>query len=157
MAQGADLVWETLSEADRQTLADKLFLPAARDVILPHRMGVHNIQNWKNSAVGLTGFLLGDDALIRAAIDDPDRGYRTQMARGVQEDGVWYEGAWGYHFYTLSALWPLVEAARNCGTDLYGEPLKKCLKRPSAWPYPTACCRHSTTVRKPASPTTSTN
>jgi hypothetical protein len=46
MAQGADLVWETLSEADRQTLADKLFLPAARDVILPHRMGVHNIQNW---------------------------------------------------------------------------------------------------------------
>jgi hypothetical protein len=31
--------------------------------------------------VGLTGFLLGDDALIRAAIDDPDRGYRTQMAQ----------------------------------------------------------------------------
>jgi hypothetical protein len=129
VAQGADLVWDTLSGADRETLAQKLFLPAAREVILPHRMGVHNIQNWKNSAVGLTGFLLGDDALIRAAIDDPTRGYRTQ-AKGVQDDGVWFEGAWGYHFYTLHALWPLLEAARNCGIDLYGEPLKKMLEAP---------------------------
>ena len=70
-------------------------------------MGIHNIQNWKNSAVGLTGFLLGDRALINAAIDDPDRGYRMQMSKGVQGDGVWHEGAWGYHFYTISAVWPL--------------------------------------------------
>lgn len=130
MAQGADLVWDTLSDADRAAISEKLFLPAARDVILPHKMGIHNIQCWKNSAVGLTGFLLGDDALIRAAIDDPDRGYRVQMSKGVQGDGVWYEGAWGYHFYTLSALWPLVEAARNAGVDLYGEPLKKMFEAP---------------------------
>jgi hypothetical protein len=130
MAQGADLVWDTLSDADRETIASKLFLPAARDVILPHRMGVHNIQNWKNSAVGLTGLLLGDDALIRAAIDDPDRGYRAQMARGVQADGVWFEGAWGYHFYTLDAVWALVEAARNCGIDLYGDPLRRMFEAP---------------------------
>jgi hypothetical protein len=130
MAQGADLIWDTLSEADRQTLADKLFLPAARDVILPHKMGVHNIQCWKNSAVGLAGFLLGDNSLLQAAIDDPERGYRTQMAKGVQGDGVWFEGAWGYHFYTLSALWPLTEAARNSGIDLYGEPLRKMFLAP---------------------------
>ena len=129
-AQGADLIWDTLSEADRTTLADKLFLPAARDVILPHRMGIHNIQNWKNSAVGLTGLLLGDSALTRAAIDDPDRGYRVQMAKGVQSDGVWFEGSWGYHDYTLSAVWALVEAARNCDLDLYGEPLKKMFEAP---------------------------
>ena len=130
MAQGADLVWDTLSEEDRRVLAEKLFLPAARDTILQHRMGIHNIQNWKNSAVGLTGLLLGDDALVRAAIDDADRGYRAQMARGVQPDGAWFEGAWGYHFYTLSAVWPLTEAARNCGIDLYGEPLRKMFLAP---------------------------
>jgi oligo-alginate lyase len=130
VAQGADLIWDTLSEADRQTLAEKLFLPAARDVILPHQMGIHNIQCWKNSAVGLAGFLLGDQALIDAAIDNPDRGYRAQMAKGVQGDGAWFEGAWGYHFYTLSALWPLAEAARNNGIDLYGEPLKKMFEAP---------------------------
>jgi hypothetical protein len=136
MAQGADLIWDALSEADRRLLADKLFLPAARDVILPHKMGVHNIQCWKNSAVGLTGFLLGDDALIAAAIDDPDRGYRTQMAKGVQGDGVWFEGAWGYHFYTLNALWPLTEAARNSGIDLYGMPLRKMFFAPISLAMP---------------------
>jgi hypothetical protein len=30
----------------------------------------------------------------------------------------------------LSEVWPLVEAARNCGTDLYGEPLKKMFEAP---------------------------
>ena len=53
VAQGADLIWDTLSEDDRRAATDKLFLPAAREVILPHRMGIHNIQCWKNSAVGL--------------------------------------------------------------------------------------------------------
>ena len=130
VTQGADLIWDTLTEADRRTLADKLFLPAARDVILPHKLGVHNIQCWKNSAVGVVGFLLGDTKLISAAIDDPIRGYRTQMAKGVQADGVWYEGAWGYHFFTLSAIWPLTEAARNCHINLYGEPLKKMFEAP---------------------------
>jgi hypothetical protein len=129
-AQGADLIWDTLSEADRQTLSGKLFLPAARDVILPHHMPIHNIQCWKNSAVGLAGFLLGDRALIDAAIDDPDRGYRMQMAKGVQSDGVWIEGAWGYQYYTMEAVWPLAEAARNCGIDLYGEPYKKLFESP---------------------------
>ena len=130
VAQGADLIWDTLSDADRRTITDKLLLPAARDVILAHKLPVHNIQCWKNSAVGLTGLLLGDTALISAAIDDPDRGYRVQMAKGVQADGAWYEGAWGYHFYTMSAVWPLVEAARNSGIDLYGEPFKKMFAAP---------------------------
>ena len=52
------------------------------------------------------------------------------MAKGVQGDGVWFEGAWGYHLYTLNALWPLTEAARNSGIDLYGEPLKKMFEAP---------------------------
>ena len=129
-AQGADLIWDTLSESDRQALADKLFLPAARDVIVPHRFNIPNIQCWENSGIGLTGLLLGDSALIHTAIDDPKYGYRMQMAKGVQSDGVWIEGAWGYQYYAMTALWPLTEAARNCGIDLYGEPYKKLFESP---------------------------
>ena len=130
VAQGADLIWGALSEADRQTIATKLLLPAARDVILPHKLPVHNIQCWKNSAVGLVGFLLKDKALISAAIDDPAQGYRNQLAKGVLADGPWWEGAWGYHFYTMSALWPLTEAARNNGIDLYGPEFRKMFDAP---------------------------
>jgi len=136
MAQGADLIWETLTDAERETLAQKLFLPAAKEVILPHKMGVHNIQCWKNSAVGLVGFLLGDKQLIWEAIENPERGYWTQMRKGVSEDGVWWEGAWGYHFYTLSALWHLTEAARNCGINLYGDELKRMFDAPFKFMMP---------------------
>ncbi len=117
-AQAADLIWTTLAEADRKTLADHLFLPAARDVILPHKMGIHNIQCWKNSGVGLAGILLGDNALIDAAIDDPARGIRSQLAKGIIDDGAWEEGAWGYHFYTMSAIYPLALAIRNTNRDV---------------------------------------
>ena len=130
VVQGADLVWADLSQSDRDTIANRLLLPAARDVILPHKLGIHNIQCWKNSAVGLVGFLLGDEKLIAEAIDEPTRGYRAQMAEGVTSDGSWYEGAWGYHFYTLRGTWPLTEAARNCGLDLYGPPIRSMFDAP---------------------------
>jgi hypothetical protein len=136
VCQGADLVWDALPEDDRAAVASKLLLPAAKEVILPHKMGVHNIQCWKNSAVGLAGFLLGDEALIRAAIYDSDRGYWTQVRKGVLADGTWWEGAWGYHFYTVSAIWPLTEAARNCGIDLYGPEYRRMVEAPLALAMP---------------------
>jgi hypothetical protein len=117
MCQGADLIWETLTDAEREQAAKGLFRPAA-EVILQHRMGIHNIQCWKNSAVGLVGLLLADPALVADAITSP-HGFREQVAQGVSADGQWYEGAWGYHFYTVSALIPLLEAGERCGLGLY--------------------------------------
>ena len=134
--QGADLVWKMLNENDRKSIAQKLLLPAVREVILPHKMGIHNIQCWKNSAVGLVGCLLGDTELISEAIYHPERGYQMQMQKGVLPDGIWWEGAWGYHFYTLSALWSLTEAARNCGINLYGEELKSMFDAPLRFAMP---------------------
>lgn len=136
LCQGADLLWDALSQADREAIAQRLLLPATKEVILPHRIGVHNIQCWKNSAVGLVGFLLGDEDLIAEAIRNPDRGYGRQMREGVLSDGIWWEGAWGYHFYTLSALWGLTEAARNCGIDLYGPELKGMFDAPLKFAMP---------------------
>ncbi|HWQ53073.1 MAG TPA: heparinase II/III family protein, partial [Bryobacteraceae bacterium] len=76
---------------------------------------------WKNSAVGLAGFSIGNPDLVSEAIDDSDRGFSAQIARGVTDDGLWFEGSLGYHRYTMDALWPLAEAARLAGTDLYTE------------------------------------
>ena len=136
MCQGADLIWDSLSEQDRKILADKLFLPAVREVILPHKLGIHNIQCWKNSAVGLVGLLLDDEELIKAAIYDPERGYFVQMAKGVTADGQWWEGSWGYHFYTMWALWPLAEAATNCGINLYVPEFRRMFDAPLKFAMP---------------------
>jgi hypothetical protein len=128
MAQGADAVWETFAPTEIESLKTKLFYPAA-EVIRQHGMKIHNIQCWKNSAVGLVGLLFGDATLVADAIDS-EHGYQAQMAQGVNADGAWYEGAWGYHFYTMDAVRPLTEAAFRCNIDLYGDAYKKMFLAP---------------------------
>ncbi len=117
VAQGADLVWDDLSEADRRTIETGLLRPAA-EVIRQQKLGIHNIQCWKNSAVGLVGLLLDDSELIADAVTS-NHGFKAQMAQGVTGSGMWYEGAWGYHWYTVAACLPLVEAGARCGLRLY--------------------------------------
>jgi hypothetical protein len=121
MVQGMDLIWPILSEQDREIIETKLLRPCLDQVILPRRLGIHNIQCRHNSAIGLVGFLLGDPKLVSIAIDDPANGFRRQLEKGVMPDGMWIEGSSGYHFFTIAGLWPLAEAARNCGVDLYSE------------------------------------
>lgn len=131
MLQGADFVWDAMSAAEREAVERKLIRPALDETIRNpgSKPTIHNIQCHRNSTVGLAGFLLGDRALIAEAIDGRS-GYRVNMARGVQPDGVWFEGSWGYHFFTIGALWPLTEAARNCGIDLYGPEMKRLFDAP---------------------------
>jgi hypothetical protein len=135
-AQGADLIWNTLTEADRQAVAEKVLLPALEQVILPRRLGIHNIQCRHNSAIGLVGFLLGDQKLIARAIDEPAMGFRQQLEKGVQPDGMWLEGSSGYHFFTVAGLWPLAEAARNCGLNLYTPKLASMFNGPLSLAMP---------------------
>ncbi len=135
-SQGADLVWDRLSGDDLEILTNRLLVPAVREVILPHELRVHNIQCWKNSAVGCVGFLIGDDELVAQAIEHPDRGFRKQIADGVMDDGAWWEGAWGYHFYTMSSLWALLEVARNNGIDLYDAKIKSMFDAPLDFAMP---------------------
>ena len=52
LIQATDLVWDTLSPAQIEKLKTKLFYPAAVEVIQKHKMEIHNIQCWKNAAVG---------------------------------------------------------------------------------------------------------
>lgn len=129
MAWAYDLVWDTLTPEERGRIEAGLLLPAAA-VIRDHRMPVHNIQCWKNSAVGLVGFVTGNDELVRDGIDNPDRGFRRQIRDGITNDGLWYEGSLGYHAYTMEALWPLAEAARHAGLDLYSERYRSLLTAP---------------------------
>lgn len=119
-AWGYALVRDTLNEAERKHVEQDLFVAAA-EVIRQHKMGIHNIQCWKNSAVALAGYVSGEMRLVREAIEDPDRGFLAQIEKGVTREGLWWEGSLGYHYYTMSAVWPLAEAAYHNGRNLYSE------------------------------------
>ena len=135
VAWGYSLVKETIAPAQRTRIEIDLLI-AATELIREHRMGIHNIQCWKNSAVGCAGYAAGRDELVADAIDNPDRGFRVQIARGVTDDGLWYEGSLGYHAYTMEALWPLAEAARRAGTDLYSARMRSLWDAPIALALP---------------------
>jgi oligo-alginate lyase len=112
----AEAYWDicpALSEGDRATIADKLLIPAAK-FIHSQTLAIHNIHSWHNAAVGLVGFAVGDKDLARVAIDGPF-GLNAQIAQGIKDDGFWYEGSTGYHFYTISSMKPLLLAARAQG------------------------------------------
>jgi hypothetical protein len=134
--QGADLVWMTLSEADCGAITEQVLRPALEQVILPSRLGIHNIQCRLNSAIGLVGFLLGDAQLIARAIEDPTVGFRQQIEKGVLADGMWTEGSSGYHFFTIAGLWPLAEAARHGGIDLDSAKFRSMFDGPLALAMP---------------------
>lgn len=134
VVQGADCIWDSLTAEQQRAVTEGLLRPAT-DVIRQHRMGIHNIQCWKNAAVGLTGFLLGEAELVTEALQGRS-GYYQQLAQGVLAEGAWFEGAWGYHFYTLSALRHLTEAAWHCGLDLYTPTLKRMFDAPLALAMP---------------------
>lgn len=136
MAQGADLIWDVLTDEQRSAAQAKMFLPALDQIIIPSKLGIHNIQCRHNAAIGLVGFLYGDDRLIRLAIDDPKRGFRQQILQGVRDDGMWCEGASGYHFFTIEGLWPLAEAARHAGLNLYDARFKSMFDGPLALATP---------------------
>ena len=139
LVQGADFVWNHMNEQERRACGDGLFRAAVDDVIIKAHLGIQNMQCYCDSAIGLTGFLLQDERLIRKAIEDPKLGFQQQITQGVTADGSWLEGAWGYHFFAIEGMLPLLEASRLCGIDLfsrYQESFKRMFDAPLALATP---------------------
>ena len=82
---------------------------------------IHNYENWLNAALGTLGTALGDETLARTVINDT-YGLTDQLARGVLDDGHWYEGASSYHYYTLGAILYLAQAREGLPGDPRGNP-----------------------------------
>jgi len=127
-----DLIAESgVLEAKQKTHIEQDLLRAAAAVIARNNAGQSNWQSWHNAAIGAVGFALEDAGLIARALDDPKGGFRFQMRESIFSDGIWYEGAWGYHFYALDPLCQLAEMAARAGLDLWAErPLRRMFEAP---------------------------
>lgn len=99
------------------------------ETILRNRAG-GNWQVWHNAGLACIAVALGDDALLRTALEDPKHGYHAMMRSGVTAEGWWYERSPGYHFYPLDAMVRTAEAVRGRGIDLYDEQLRSMFTGP---------------------------
>lgn len=112
---GYDLAKDVFTDAER-TLVEKNFLRLAVDIFRNDNFGIQNHECWHLSAYGMIGLLTGDAELVDAAINSRT-GLLQQLEQGVDADGCWFEGSWGYHFYAMLAMKPLVTALWNLGYE----------------------------------------
>lgn len=122
LVAGYDSIYDSgqLTPVEKGQIEDDLLCASVR-TILRYDAGMSNWQAWHNAAIGTVGFLLEDTGLIEKAIEGL-HGFDYHMQASVLEDGLWYEGALTYHYYTLEAYRQLSEAALRSGVDLYADP-----------------------------------
>ncbi len=137
LAWSFDLIRSTLNDAQQAEIVDRLLLPAAEFLMERHFGGIHNFACWHNAAIGTIGAVTGRETLLDFAIDG-QYGFHTQAREGILADGLWFEGSFSYHFYTVAALLLLAKATANLPKwDLREHPsLAAVLRAPVLCAYP---------------------
>lgn len=137
LAWSYDLIRSTLTDTQQTEIVDRLLLPAAEFLMERHFGGIHNFACWHNAAVGTIGAVTGSEELLSFAIDGK-YGFHTQAREGILADGLWFEGSFSYHFYTVAALLLLAKATANLPDwDLREHPaLAAVLRAPVLCAYP---------------------
>lgn len=117
--QGYASVKDTLSPAEREKIETKLLrnITTFLSEESPETFNkVHNHGTWATAAVGMTGYVLGDDDLVEQAIFGLDKsgdyGFLKQLDELFSPDGYYNEGP----YYQRYALMPFV---------LFGQAIQK--------------------------------
>lgn len=103
LAIAYDMVGETLSKEERDLIRDQLFLPGAAFLMEHRHNQLHNHEVIINSAIATIGLIFGREELVDFALYTP-YGMVYQLEHGMLENGMWFEGSFGYHFYALESF-----------------------------------------------------
>ncbi len=142
VSQAYDLVYEWLSEGEREQLEENLFRPFADYISIENPQfynRVHNHSTWGNAAVGMIGLVMGDDELIQRALygieddgllsglKDNDGGFIKQAGQKAgflanldepfSPDGYYTEGPY-YQRYAMYPFLVFAQGLHNVKPDL---------------------------------------
>lgn len=114
--QGYDAIIDTLSDAERENIENNLFVPIAT-FLSEGQPGtfdrIHNHGTWANAAVGMTGYVLGNEEFVQQALYGLDKsgefGFVKQLDEMFSPDGYYNEGP----YYQRYALMPFVIFAQS--------------------------------------------
>ena len=100
LAAGYDIIKDELPEDEQQLIERDLFHCAA-DFLMAHRTPqIHNHECVVNSAIGIVGLLLENQAYYDFAVNSK-YGLQYHLEHAVLSDGYWFEGTPSYHFYAM--------------------------------------------------------
>ena len=102
LAWAFDLVRDRMPAQEMKSIAEHLLIPAGEFLVQHHFGGIHNFACWHNATIATIGLVVDRPALVEFATTG-EFGFETQLHEGVLADGLWFEGSFSYHFYTLAA------------------------------------------------------
>lgn len=102
-AMAYDLLSDFMTEEERENIKEEMLIPGA-EFLMEHRHNqLHNHEVIINSAVAVVGLLFGIDRYVQFAVYKP-YGLLYQLEQGMLPDHMWFEGAFGYHYYALASF-----------------------------------------------------
>lgn len=112
--QAYELVRADLPKAERELIDEQVFRRAAHFLSVESEATfnrIHNHATWATAGVGMTGYVLGDDELVRRALygtaGDGEAGFLRQTELLFSPDGYYTEGP----YYQRFALLPFISFA----------------------------------------------
>ena len=109
--QGYDFVYNTLSEESREKIEEGVFRPVTHFLMVESEYmfsRIHNHGTWATAAVGMTGYVLGDDDMVEKSLKglnkDGKSGFLIQLDKLFSPDGYYTEGP----YYQRFALLPFI-------------------------------------------------
>lgn len=119
--QAYDCIYDDLSEEDRENYESNIFNPMAKFFMDDCRHSfdlIHNHGTWIVAAVGMTGFVLGNDDYVNKSIygynEKGESGFLAQLKKLFSPDGYYTEGG----YYARYALWPFFIFAESIKNNL---------------------------------------
>lgn len=120
LAWAYDLLYPSdFFDANKKSKVEQRLLRPGIEILQTFKADYHNWQTWHNSGLLALGFVLKDKKLIEQVLNDPKHGVYNQLNHSIFEDGFWYEGSGGYHFYALNALEYTARMCYYAGLNLY--------------------------------------
>lgn len=102
-AMAYDLLSDAMTVVERETIRDGMLLPGA-EFLMEHRHNqLHNHEVIINSAIAIIGLIFDREDYVNFAVYKP-YGILYQLEHGMLENHMWFEGAFGYHFYALTSF-----------------------------------------------------
>lgn len=102
-AMAYDILSDCMTEEEQAYVRDRMFLPGAQFLLEHRHKQLHNHEVIINSAIAVIGMLFDHPEMIEAALYE-DYGILYQLEKGMQPNGMWFEGSFGYHFYALTSF-----------------------------------------------------
>lgn len=116
-----DLVQDCMSPDEQETVKRRMFLCGGQFLMEHRNRQVHNHEVITNAALGVLGILLDCGEMIQKGVYG-DYGLLYQLEHGMQEDCLWFEGTFGYHYYALENFFSYEKFAVHTPHSNMGHP-----------------------------------